>query len=184
MQFLKFFISKSFLKNLFFALCFLAIALFGTIKYLDITTNHGQQIPVPDLSAMSVAEASAALKNEGLRIEVVDSASFNPEYPAKSVLEQKPMAGTAVKENRKIYVTLNPSKFQNIKIPPVWGKTKRQALSELQATGFNIGEFSYVRDIGLDVVRGVSHEGKRVKRGDKLPKYATVNLVLGDGKGR
>ena len=62
------------------------------------------------------------------------------------------------------------------------GKTKRQALSELQATGFNVGEFSYVRDIGLDVVRGVSHEGKRVKRGDKLPKYATVDLILGDGK--
>jgi len=184
MNFIKFLFSKAFLLNLAIAIVVLGATLFATMKYLEVSTSHGDKIKVPDLSKLSVDEATTVLGNLSLRASVMDSATFNPNYPPLSVVEQKPKAGEDVKENRKIYLTLNPSKVQNIAIPNILGKTKRQALSELKATGFNIGEFEYVPDIGLDVVRGVIYQGNEVKIGQKLPKYAVLDLKLGDGNGR
>ncbi|MGB0837194.1 MAG: PASTA domain-containing protein [Flavobacteriaceae bacterium] len=184
MSFGKFLISKTFLINLVIAGVVLLALLFGTIKYLEVTTDHGRKIQVPDLSKLSIAQADQTLKDLNLRYEVLDSASFNPAYPPLSVLEQRPLAGENVKEQRKIYLTLNPSAFQKIALPKVIGKTKRQALSELKASGFNIGEYEYVEDIGLDVVRGMKFNSEEVKEGDKIPKFAVIDLILGDGNGR
>jgi hypothetical protein len=51
--------------------------------------------------------------------------------------------------------------------------------------GLNIGtNFTYVNDIGKDVVRGLRFKGKIINKGDKLPLNSVVDLVLGDGKGR
>ena len=80
------------------------------------------------------------------------------------------------KEKRKIYLTLNPKTFQQVNFPNVFGKTKREALSQLRAVGFKIGEFTYIKDAGLDVVRGASFRGEKIKLGDKLPKYAVLDL--------
>jgi len=98
------------------------------------------------------------------------------------VIEQNPEAGEYVKEKRKIYLTLNPSKYRDITIPDLNGRTKRQAESELQAIGFIVGtNYTYVRDLGKDVVRGLRHKGKIVNPNDKLPKNSIIDLVLGDG---
>ena len=43
-------------------------------------------------------------------------------------------------------------------------------------------EYTYVRDIGLDVVRGLRYKGKILNPNDKLPKNSIIDLVLGDGK--
>mgnify|MGYP007079441084 FL=1 len=43
--------------------------------------------------------------------------------------------------------------------------------------------YTYVRDIGKDVVRGLRYKGKILNQGDKLPLNSIVDLVLGDGKG-
>ena len=53
--------------------------------------------------------------------------------------EQSPEAGDFVKEKRKIYLTLNPSKYRDITVTDLNGRTKRQAISELQAIGFIVG---------------------------------------------
>jgi len=115
---------------------------------------------------------------------VIDSASYNPKYPKKSVIEQTPEAGSFVKEKRKIYLTLNPSKYRDIIIPDLNGKSKRQAITQLQSKGFKIGKFYYIPDIGKDVIRGLKSNGKKLKPGSKLEKNAVIDLILGDGKKR
>jgi beta-lactam-binding protein with PASTA domain len=100
------------------------------------------------------------------------------------VIEQTPEAGDFVKEKRKIYLTLNPSKYRDITIPDLNGLTKRQASSQLRAMGLKVGEeFTFVNDIGKDVVRGLRFKGNILKEGDKLPLNSIVDLVLGNGKG-
>ena len=47
-------------------------------------------------------------------MEIQDSANYNPDYPKFSVIEQDPLAGNQVKENRKIYLTLNPSGYRKV----------------------------------------------------------------------
>jgi beta-lactam-binding protein with PASTA domain len=131
---------------------------------------------------MSLNEVETVLNNIDLRFVIIDSASFNPDYPAKSVIEQSPEAGQFVKENRKIYLTLNPSKYPNIEMPELYGKTKRQALSQLLAIGFRVDTSAvYVKDIAKDVVRGLLLNGNLIKAGDKIPKNSLIKLKLGDG---
>ena len=178
-QFIK---SKSFVKQI--AILGVAVfLLYFILKFwLNITTNHDQKIQVPDLHKMTIEEAERRLNELDLGFKVIDSASYNPDYPKKSVIEQSPEAGDYVKEKRKIYLTLNPSKYRDITIPNLNGRTKRQAISELQAIGFIVGtDYTYVKDIGKDVVRGLRHKGNIVNPNDKLPKNSIIELVLGDG---
>ncbi|EAQ40933.1 PASTA domain-containing protein [Polaribacter sp. P097] len=178
-QFLK---SKSFFKQLAIAIVSFVLLFFILKFWLNVTTNHDQKIQVPDLHKMTISEAERKLNELNLDYKVIDSASYNPEYPKRSVIEQSPSGGDFVKENRKIYLTLNPSKYRDITIPDLNGRTKRQAISELRAIGFVVGtEYTYVKDIGKDVVRGLRHNGKIINPNDKLPKNSLIELVLGDG---
>ncbi|WP_298764811.1 PASTA domain-containing protein [uncultured Polaribacter sp.] len=181
-QFLK---SKTFFIQIAIAVIGLLIFVFALQYWLGITTNHNQKIQVPDLQKMSLNEVDRKLNELNLSYKIIDSASYNPDYPKKSVIEQTPVAGDFVKEKRKIYLTLNPSKYRDITIPNLNGRTKRQASSQLRAMGLNVGiNYTYVNDIGKDVVRGLRFNGKIVNEGDKLPLNSIVDLVLGDGKGR
>lgn len=178
-QFIK---SKTFLKQLIIA--FVAFLIFAVlvVQWLKFSTNHNQKIEVPNLEKLSLNEVEIVLDNIDLNFVVIDSASFNPDYPAKSVIEQSPEAGQFVKENRKIYLTLNPSKYPNVEIPDLFGKTKRQATSQLLAIGFRIDTASvYIKDIAKDVVRGILMNGSEIKTGDKIPKNSIIKLKLGDG---
>ena len=178
-QFLK---SKSFFKQLVIAVVSFVLLFFILKFWLNVTTNHDQKIQVPDLHKMTISEAERKLNELDLAYKVIDSASYNPEYPKKSVIEQSPAGGDFVKENRKIYLTLNPSKYRDITIPDLNSRTKRQAISELKAIGFVVGtKYTYVKDIGKDVVRGLRHNDKIVNPNDKLPKNSIIELVLGDG---
>jgi beta-lactam-binding protein with PASTA domain len=184
MSILKFLKSKSFLIQIAIAIIGFVILFFGLKFWLNITTNHDQKIQVPNLRRLTIKEAERKLRELNLDFKVIDSASYNPDYPKKSVIEQSPEDGDFVKEKRKIYLTLNPSKYRDVTIPDLNGRTKRQAVSELQAIGFIVGiEYTYVRDIGKDVVRGLRHKERILNPNDQLPKNSIIELVLGDGNG-
>ena len=96
-------------KQVLYALLVLITLTFLLFWWLKTTTNHGQQIAVPDLSKMTVVQVNDALQELGLRAEIMDSANYNPQYPKYSVIEQVPRPGHMVKQDRKIYLALNPS---------------------------------------------------------------------------
>lgn len=184
MNLLKFLISKQFFKQVAIAIVLVVVGLFGLSKYLHFTTNHEQKIQVPDLTKMEIDKVVLVLEELDLRFEVIDSASYNPNYPKKSVIEQSPLGGQFVKEKRKIYLTLNPSKYGDIAIPDFYGKTKNEIEAQLKSIGFVIGEHEFIPDLGKNVVRRLKYKGRRLNKGDKLPKKSVVDLVLGDGKRR
>ena len=184
MSLIKFVISKTFLKQLIFVFVGLVLFLFVIMKWLNISTNHSQKIEVPNLEKMSLKKVENTLNNLDLNLVVIDSASYNPNYPKKAVIDQDPEAGDFVKEGRKIYLTLNPSGYADIVVPDLYGKTKRQAISQLAAIGFRINSKAiYVSDIAKDVVRGLKFNGKDLKAGDKIPKNSLITLKLGNGNG-
>ena len=152
------------------------------MKFLSFKTNHDQKIVVPDLAKLSLEEADQLLKKENLKFKVIDSASFNPDFPPNSVMEQNPEAGDFVKDGRKIYLTLNASSYRKVAIPELIGKTKRQVVTHLKSIGFRIGSSNYIPDIGRDVVRKLTVGGNEVKPGDLIPKNTVIDLVSGDGK--
>jgi beta-lactam-binding protein with PASTA domain len=167
-----------------FAAVGLVVFVFIVFKWLDISTHHNEKIEVPDLKKMSLTDVEITLEDLDLNFVVIDSASYNPNYPKKSVIDQSPDAGDFVKEDRKIYLTLNPSNYRDVTVPDLYGKTKRQATSQLRAIGFRISPNSIkVRDIAENVVRGLKFSGKNLKAGDKIPKNSLITLVVGDGLG-
>jgi beta-lactam-binding protein with PASTA domain len=183
MSFIKFVFSKAFLKQLGLAVLAIVVFCFIILWWLKFSTNHGQQIEVPDLATMTLEEAEQALDDLDLRYVIMDTTNYNPNFEYKTVIEQIPKAGKFVKENRKIYISLNRSGYPMITIPPVVGKTKRQAEPTLKAVGFEIGKISYRRYIAKDEVLELRHRGKKIEDGDKLQKTSVIDLVLGDGKG-
>lgn len=183
MSIFRFLISKTFLKQIALALLALIVFIFIVKWWLSGTTNHDQRIAVPDIKGMTLELVEQELSNAELRYFIIDSANYNPKYPKYSVIEQNPAAGKFVKQNRQIYLVLNPSGYRELTIPNVLSKTRRQAEPTLKALGFKIGNITYTDYIGKDEVREMRHKGKRLNPGDKLQKTATIDLVLGNGKG-
>jgi len=183
MTFIQFLFSRAFLKQLLFAVLAGILLIFLIMWWLRVSTNHGQQIEVPDLSKMSLEKVEETLDDLDLNYTIVDSVNYNPDYPKYSVIEQLPRAGSFVKEDRKIYLYLNPSDYRLVAIPEVVGRTRRQAEPTLMALGFEIGEISYRSYIAEDEVLELRHDGRVIRPGDQLPKTATIDLILGDGEG-
>lgn len=182
MSILKFILSKVFLRQLILALVTLVILCFLTLKWLKYTTNHGSFIEVPNLKGKTIEVAKIELNDTDLRMEIQDSANFNPKYPKFSVIEQYPLAGTKVKESRKIYLILNPSGYRKAMVPQIVRRTFRQAKPTLEALGFKVGEITYKDDIGKDEVLAITHNGAPINAGDKLAITSQIDLVLGNGK--
>jgi beta-lactam-binding protein with PASTA domain len=184
MSLLNFVKSKTFLKQVVYAIVGLLMFLFLLMQWLKISTNHTQKIQVPDLSKLSIEEVEQQLDNLDLKYIIIDSTNYNPEYPPLSVIEQNPESGDFVKENRKIYLKINRPTYQDIEIPNVLNKSKRNAEAVLRAIGFRTGKNpKYVPDIAKDVVRGLYHNGKVLETGSRLPKNSVIDLKLGDGNG-
>jgi len=181
MSIIKFLTSKTFFKQLALAIVAVVVLCFIMLKWLNITTNHGEFETVPNLKGKSVDVAKIELKENDLVMEIQDSANFNPDYPRYSVIDQDPRAGEQVKENRKIYLTLNPSGYRKIAVPDLRNKTFRQAKPTLESLGFIIGKKTYIDNIGKDQVLSLRFNGASLKAGTLLPKMSKIDVVLGNG---
>lgn len=181
MSFVKYLISKQFRNQILIAIILLGVGFYTLATWLELTTNHDQKIQVPDLSKLSLDEVRTTLTELNLRFEVLDSASFNPNFPKQSVISQSPEKDSFVKENRNIYLTLNPSKYGMVRIHDFYGKTKNEVIAQLKSNGFVVGKTFYVYDIGENVVRKLQHKGKIIKEGDKLERQSVIDLIVGNG---
>jgi len=160
----------------------LAVFFFVVSFGLRFITHHNQYQKVPDLQGVLLSALPEILEEESLRFEIIDSAQFVPSLPPLSVISHLPKAGSEVKENRKIYLTVNPSYYRKVTVPNLIQITKRNAESLLKSTGFQLGEITYKDNIGKDMVLEIQHRGNTIEPGILLPKTSKIDLVLGNGK--
>ena len=179
MTFLQFVFSKAFLKQLLLAIVALLVLAFLILWWLRFSTNHNETIEVPNLAKMSLDKVEEKLDEMDLRYEILDSANYNPDFPKFSVIEQIPKPGKFVKEDRKLYLTLNPSGYRKIEVPDVLGRTRRQAEPTLLAMGFEIGKISYRPHISDNVLE-MRYKGENLKPGTPLQKTSIIDLIVGD----
>lgn len=179
MTFFRFIFTKTFLKQLLLAIGALIALGFIILWWLRISTNHNEKIAVPDLSTMTLDQVEVKLKEMDLRYAILDSANYNPDYPRFSVIEQIPKPGKFVKENRKLYLTLNPSGYRKIEVPDVLGRTRRQAEPTLLAMGFKIGKISYKPHISDNVLE-LRFNGQKLEPGTSIQKTSVIDLIVGD----
>lgn len=178
----KFLTSKAFFIQLAIALGIIIVLVFVMMKWLSYTTNHGEEITVPDLSKLSVELAEEKLNALELEYILLDTTEFDNKYPKFSVVKQDPIAGSKVKEGRKIYIKINSDSYRDIIMPNLVEQTLRQAEPTLKALGLELGTKTYKPYLGKDMVLEMRYKGKLLKEGDKIPKASKIDLVLGDGK--
>lgn len=141
-------------------------------------TRHGKTLEVPDLTNMTLSEARKVAKQNHIRIKITDSV-YIPQLHAGQVLKQTPAAGSRVKKNRNILITINSLVPMMVKAPDVVGYSLRQAESNLHAANLQIGRLNYVPDIATNSVMGQSIKGKPLVPGTEIPAQSEIDLTLG-----
>lgn len=148
--------------------------------WLNSYTNHNESVEVPNLSSMNIQQATEILDDLGLTYEV-DSVNYDPKKPSYSIIDYFPNSNSKVKEGRRIFIKANPKTYRPVELPDLIGKSKRLALTQLDISGLKIGNIIYEPDLAKDAVLKIIYNGKILKAGDVLPRFATVDLVLGRG---
>lgn len=154
----------------------LVIASFG----LGWFTNHNQYQIVPELKGMNVAEAAAKLRQSNLVLEISDSI-FEASTSPGNIIIQTPKAGSKIKNNRTIYVTIRSFSTQQVSIPSIVDLSLRQGMSMLQAAGFKNIAVEKIPSEYSDLIYDLKMNGLSLSPGDKVPVNANLTIVVGDG---
>jgi eukaryotic-like serine/threonine-protein kinase len=182
MSWKRFLLSFTFFKQVALAVLILVACLFLFMYWIGFTTNHGQEITVPNLSKLTLEQAEDKLDELDLDYELLDTVDYNASFPELSIVQQDPRAGAKVKENRVIYVKINASGYSKVRLPDLVQKTYRQAVPTLKALGLEVGDTTYIPNLAKDMVLEMKIKGTPVRAGQQVMKMTKVDLVLGDGK--
>ena len=178
---MKFFYSKSFIKQIFLAVVIFSVIILLSILFLFFYTNQTSKILVPNLIGYEVSEIQEIMDDNKLRYEIIDSSFYNPDFKKNTILEQIPEPSKTVKKNRKIYLTVNPSSYGNVIFPDLIQLTLRNAQSTLSALDLELGEIDYEDNIGKDMVLKVFIDSKQILPGEIVPKKSKIDFIVGNG---
>ncbi|MHC1705614.1 MAG: PASTA domain-containing protein [Tenuifilaceae bacterium] len=167
-------------QTVFYPLVILIGSLLIFFVFLFIFTRHGQSYPVPNFTGLNHVEITKLASKFRLRFEVTDSVYIMTRKPG-TVIEQNPIAGTKVKQNRSIFLTINAKNPRKVEMPDIVGVTLRQAKAILDQKGLIIGTLSFVPDIAINNILQQKFKGKDIEPGDLIPKGSKVDLILGKG---
>lgn len=159
---------------------FILLCVFYFYAYLPHITNHGESITVPSIEGLPITRVEEFLASHDLRYEVNDS-TYSAEYPPLTVLKQYPAAGAKVKENRKIFVSVNRKNPPTVKMPDLIDGSLTNAEAVLRGSELKRGKIRLVRGPFLNVVKEMQIDGNKVVPGVLVPKGTLVDLVVMDG---
>lgn len=149
--------------------------------FIRIYARQGQEYELPDVVGKNIAELQADNPIE-LDIVVMDSI-FRPGQEGGVILTQDPKVGTMVKKGRKLYITMTAFSPEDAVLPELAGLSVRQAVSELTATGLEVGRLNFVEDPYKNIVIDQSSNGKTLYAGQQISRGSVVDLTVGLGEG-
>ncbi len=154
-----------------------------TFRWLELHTNHGKEIPVPNVINKSVHDAIKVLDDTGLEYEV-DSFKFDPKFRPFQVLDIYPSPGSRVKDGRTIILKVNPRTYAQVSVPDVLDRYKGLAFRQLEQVGLKVSDTIYEPSIQRDAVLRMTYNGTTLKPGALLPRFSSIGLVIGAGPKR
>ena len=175
-KFLNHYVVKSVLILMFAVFFFYC----GTLVVLRHYTHHGEMLPVPDVTGLTLSEAGKLLQSKKMRWQLSDSVYVGSVAPG-AVVSQSPEPGSNVKENRNIFLIVNAKAPEKVKMPNVVDLTYRQAKSTLESQGLMVGQLIYKPFPAKDYVMKQMYRGQEIRRGTEIVKSSEIDLVLGLG---
>lgn len=169
---------KSLLHNFIWGIVFVIAMVLVLQLLLALFTRHNKELTVPDFTALDMRTVHKVANNLHLRVEVADSV-YVKHLPLGVVFSQNPPAGSRVKKNRRIFITINSTVPRLVTVPSVIGYSLRQAAAEISSSGLTVGKLTYVSDIATNNVLRQQYKGRDIAAGKKLETESKIDLVLG-----
>lgn len=103
---------------------------------------HGREVAIPELSGLTVAQASEAALHSGLDLNI-ENKFYSRTVPAGRILTQAPAAGSRVRRGWQVRVSesLGP---QQVTIPDVVGEPVREASLDLRKSSLDLGTLAHM----------------------------------------
>lgn len=152
--------------------------------YLPYTTNHNETITVPNVIGIHYDDLNDFLVERELPYIITEDSAYSPDYPPLTVLKQFPLPFSKVKENRKIYLSLNSNQPPLIRMPKLVEGSVKNAQLVLKTYDLKLGKITYVPDLALNYILEQRYNEREVLEGEFIPKGSKIDLVVGDGLGR
>ena len=165
-------------KHLLIALAIVASLVVGSMVLLNVFTQHGKELSVPDFSNMTLTEAEILASQSGVRLDVTDSV-FVRRMKKGAVYRQNPAPGAKVKDGRRITLTINAVNAKKVTMPNLVGYSMRQAKAELLSKGLVLGRLIYVQDIATNNVLRQLHGNREIEPGVLVDGESVIDLVVG-----
>ncbi|WP_405901533.1 Stk1 family PASTA domain-containing Ser/Thr kinase [Streptomyces sp. NBC_00727] len=144
----------------------------GTERHPDsavaIVVSKGSPVDVPDVTGLSVDDATAALADEGLKAEVAPGRVHSPEDEG-DIARQSPADGTEAAEGDTVRLTVSDGP-RMVDVPDVVGMNADDAQAELEGAGFEVDVehgFPYLSD---------KVSSQSVDGGDQAPEGSTITI--------
>lgn len=172
---------RRFLFHLIAMAIFILVVVLGVLIWLRVYTHHGQKLELPDYSNLHIDEAR---KNADLRSFqiIVNDSLFKVGMEGGIILNQNPVPGSQVKQNRKVYVDITRYSATTNKLadlPVMYGReygSVRRSLSHLE---IDTDIKSYKYDAGeADHILEVWYKGELVD--GKEGRMSNVEIETGD----
>lgn len=160
--------------NLVIIIVLTVLILSGLSVWMGIYTRHNEHIELPSLKGIDVNQAGRFLEEKNLRYMVIDSV-YSDQMPG-CVIEQIPSAGTPVKKDRIVYLTIQAYGQRMVKMQEVRQGGSRQALATLRSLGFQVDSVRKVAYDMDDLVLSVASKGEEMIPGKEYP-YGTKVVV-------
>jgi beta-lactam-binding protein with PASTA domain len=156
---------------------FLLIVIF---IFLQIYTRHGQGNPVPDFTGLTETQFQHLVNTNHLKYTIIDSVHLS-NTPKGIVVEQVPNAGEKVKENRRMFFTINAWSEEKVTVPDVLDYSLREAKVLIESYGLVVGDLIYIPSEFTNLILGQHVNGKPIPPGTLLPRGTNIDLLVGRG---
>lgn len=174
---------KPVIKHLGILFIFIVFILILIYVWLRFYTNHGQKIPMVNITGKSLTQASELIDDHSFQLVVTDS-SFVIGKSGGIILDQNPKPGAEVKEGRKIYVTITKQEADKIlvsELPLLYGNDfvqksvelkHRGILAKIKSKKYDPGDPNHILEVyyknQLIIDKTVIRNDVKISKGDEL----------------
>ena len=141
---------------------------------VTVTVSSGKEITeVPDLTGMSLDEATQALEEAHLELNT-DVEQVHNEAPAGQIVSQNPAGGAQLSKGSKVRITVSKGQ-REVSVPDVAGMDRDRAVEMLSSMDFDVTVSTVDSELPENQVISIAEEGQ------KLPKGAPVTIEVSNG---
>jgi len=142
-----------------------------------VLTIRGEEVEVPDLEGLNTTGAVQMLSELDLKLRIEEKRKYSKGVEEGKIINQEPSAGTSVKRNNTIRVTLSAG-TRTIVVPSLIGQSARNASSIFASKGLNL---STVAQVHCDYVVTNNIIAQEPPPGAELIRGSRVDILVSLG---